>query len=60
MRPKFLPRGRVTTEEPPIERSEFDEFSQNTFSLFAKSAVFVTAFVIGGAQVIAWVAERIG
>lgn len=46
--------------EPPIEPSEFDEFSQNTLSLFAKSAVFVAAFVIGGLQVIAWVSERIG
>lgn len=60
MRPKFLPRKRVTTEEPPVEPSEFDEFDQNALSLFAKAVVFVTAFVVGGVQVIAWVAERIG
>lgn len=60
MRPRFLPRGRVTTEEPPIEPAEFDEYDQITLHLFAKSAIFVTAFVIVGVQVIAWVAEKVG
>lgn len=59
MRPKFLgPRSRPM--EPQIEPSEFDEYDQNTLNLFAKAVVAVTAFVVGGVQVIAWVAERIG
>lgn len=46
--------------ETKIEPSEFDEYDQGTLNLFAKAAVFVTAFVVGGVQVIAWVAERTG
>lgn len=57
MRPKFLGPKRV---EPPIEPSEFDEYDQLTLRLFAKSAIFVTAFVIGMLQVLAWVAEKVG
>lgn len=50
----------MTTEEPPLEPAEFDEYDQLTLNLFAKSAIFVTAFVLVGVQVIAWVAERLG
>lgn len=57
MRPKFLGPKRV---EPPIEPAEFDEYDQLTLRLFAKSAIFVTAFVIGMVQVLAWVAEKVG
>ena len=59
MRPKFLPRGHVTTEEPPVEPHDFDEYDQLTTNHFAKSAIFVTAFVLIMAQVIAWVAGKL-
>lgn len=60
MRPKFLPRGRVTTEEPPIEPNEFDEYDQEVVNHFARGVAYVGLFLAGMVSLLAWVSGRVG
>lgn len=56
MRPRFLPRGQVTTEEPPVEPREFDDYDREVIEGFAQSVLNTGIFIVGMVLVLAWVA----